>query len=336
MAVVFMDGFDHLAGTDITLKWDSSSTITGSSKVTGAFGFGSAQRSNGSGRIAQRTVPSAATYILALHFRTDGLPGSDVFIARFRESTTVHTDIRLAADGALRATRNGTSLGISAAGVIAANTWYWLAIKTTINNTTGVVTIYVNNVSVLALTSQDTQNAGTAACDNIQLGSVGAGLNTDWDNVVILDTTGSAPLNDIPTEEWRIDTRSATGAGNSTQFTASTGSNWQNVDDATQDGDSTYNSSSTAGHIDLFAIQDFDAGVVRAVQVNMVARRDDAGPRDIREKCRSASANYSGTTQTVTSAYLNYRQIRETDPATAAAWTAANLNAAEFGYELVT
>lgn len=336
MAVVFMDGFDHLAAADIVLKWDSSSTTVGASKVTGVYGFGSAQRNNGTGRIAQRTVPSASTYVVAQHFRTDNLPGSDAAIVRFRESTTLHTDIRLAADGALRATRNGTSLGISAAGVIAINTWYWIAVKVTVHDSTGVVTVYVNGSSVLSLTSQDTRNGGSGIVDNIQLLSVAAGVNVDWDNVVILDTTGSAPLNDIPTEEWRIDTRSATGAGNSTQFTPSAGSNWQNVDDATQDGDSTYNSSSTSGHTDLFAIDNFDPGVVRAVQVNIVARRDDAGPREIREKCRSSSTNYNGTTQAVTGSYLVYRQIREVDPDTSAAWGSSALNAAEFGYELVT
>jgi len=298
------------------------------------YGYGSAQRYLNAGRTIQRTVPSASTNILAIHLRLDALPASDTVLARFRESTTVHVDIRVTALGEIRATRNGTSLGLTSA-VIAINTWYWIALRAVINDTTGAVDVRVNNTSVLALTSQDTRNGGTGIIDNLQLLSVSAS-NTDWDNAVILDTTGSAPLNAIPTEEWRIDQRTATGAGNSTQFTPSTGSNWQNVDDATQDGDSTYNSSSTAGHVDLFAIQDFDPGAVRAVQVCMVARRDDAGPREIREKCRSASADYNGTTQTVTSAYVVYRQIRETDPATAAAWTASNLNAAEFGYELVT
>lgn len=334
MAIVFMDGFDHLAAADLTQKWDSSSSVTGASKITGFASLGSAQRYLNANRTIQRTVASASTYMIAFHYRLESLPASDVALVRFRESTTTHTDIRITSLGEIRATRNGTSLGLSSA-VIAINTWYWLAIKVTINDSTGTVDVRVNSTSVLALTGQDTRNGGSGIIDNIQVNSVSSG-NNDFDNLAILDTTGSSPTNDIPTEEWRIDTQTATGAGNSTQFTPSTGSNWQNVDDATSDGDSTYNSSSTSGHTDLFAIADFSGGTPRAVQVNIAARRDDAGPREIREKCRSGSTNYSGTTQAITSAYLVYRQIRETDPATSAAWTGPNLNSAEFGYELVT
>lgn len=335
MSVVFMDGFDHLSAADLVLKWASTSSTVGASKTTGIYGFGSAQRILGANRTIQTPpLTAAATYIVALHVRFESLPASDVILLNWRESTTSHCDLRLTAAGALRATRNGTSLGISSTGIIATGTWYWLAVQVTVHDTTGVVTVYLNNTSVLALTSQDTRNGGTGVVDNVQVNTPSSG-NNDLDNFVLLDTSGST-LNAIPTEEWRIDTQTATGAGNSTQFTPSTGSNWQNVDDATQDGDSTYNSSSTSGHTDLFAIADFSGGTPRAVQTCITARRDDAGPREIREKCRSGSTNYNGTTQAITASYAVYRQIREVDPNTSAAWTGSNLNSAEFGYELVT
>ena len=334
MALVFKDGFDHLSAADTVLKWDATSSTSGS-VATGVYGFGSCRVLSIAGLVLQKTVPAAATYIVATHVRIPTLPGSDTAIVLFREGTTNHTDIRVTSTGALRATRNGTSLGVSSA-VISANVWYWLSVKVNIHDSTGTVTVYVNGVSVLALTGQDTRNGGTAGTvDNIQL--VSAANSHNWDNTHILDTSGGSPLNDQPTtEEWRIDTQVATGAGNSTQFTPSTGSNWQNVDDATEDGDSTYNESSTVGHTDLFAIGNFTAGVVREVQVCLLARKTDSGTREIREKCRSNSTNYSGSTQALTSAYALYRQNREVDPNTSAAWASAALDAAEFGYELVT
>lgn len=335
MAVVFMDGFDHLAAADLTQKWDNTSSTTGASKVTGVFSLGSAQRYLNANRTIQKTVASAATYIVAFHFRLESLPASDVALIIFRESTTTHTDIRVTAAGAIRATRAGTSLGISSTGLIATNTWYWLAVLVTVDNSAGVVSVSLNNSSILSLTSQDTQNGGTAAITNIQINSVSGG-NNDWDNLVIMDTTGGSPTNALPTEELRINTQVPNGAGSSAQFTPSASTNQSNVDDATSDGDTTYNSSSTSGHIDLFAIAGFDAGVPYAVQVNMAARKDDGGTREIREKCRSNGANYSGSTQALTSSYVVYREIRHVDPDTAAAWASAALNAAEFGYELVT
>lgn len=335
MAVEFMDGFDHLAAADLTQKWDNTSSVTGASKVTGVFSLGSAQRYLNANRTIQRTLSSAATKWVAFHFRLESLPASDVALVIFRESTTTHTDIRVTAAGAIRATRAGTSLGISSTGLITTNTWYWLAVQVTIDNSAGVVSVSLNNSSILSLTSQDTQNGGTAAITNIQINSVSSG-NNDWDNLAMGDTTGSAPTNAMPTEEWRINTQLPSGAGSSAQFTPSASTNQSNVDDATSDGDSTYNSSTTAGHVDLFAIANFDAGVVRAVQTNIAARRDDAGPREIREKCRSDGANYNGSTQAITGSYVVYREIRHVDPDTSAAWASAALDAAEFGYELVT
>jgi hypothetical protein len=59
------------------------------------------------------------------------------------------------------------------------------------------------------------------------------------------------------------------------------------------------------------------------------------GTRQIAEVCRSGGTNYVGTTQTLGSSYLMYRQIHETDPATSAAWTQTGLNSAEFGVKVV-
>lgn len=333
MSIVFMDGFDHYGNNDVAMKWDSGST-TITSRGTGVYGVGQCLVGTASNRTITKTLTSQATWIICFHVNFTGLPGSDTAFLTLRDGATSHVDLRITAAGAIRATRNGTSLGISSSGIISTGTWYWLCAKFTIDDSAGVVEVHLNNSSVLSLTSQDTRNGANASANNFQVTTPAAGAQVD--NLVVLNTAGSS-LNDIPTEEWRISTQTATGAGNSTQWTPSAGSNYQNVDDATSiDSDSTYNSSSTAGHTDLFAIGNFDSGVVRAVQTCITARKDDGGTREIREKCRSGSTNYSGATQAISSSYLTYRELREVDPATAAAWTLSNLDAAEFGYELVT
>jgi hypothetical protein len=328
--VVFKDGFDHLAASDLTQKWLNTSSVVGASKVTGVYGYGSAQRYlNANRTITTPTLTARATYVVTMHFRFDALPASDVILLNFREGTTSHTDLRVTAAGAIRATRNGTSLGLSATGLVTTNTWYYLEALATVNDTTGVVTVSLNLGNILSLTGQDTRNAGsTGLIDNVQLNSV-SGSNSDWDNFHVINASS------LPGVELVIDTVLPSGAGNSTHFTPSAGSNHQNVDDATSDGDTTYNSSTTATNKDTFAMTNFRSGVVEHIQVCVAARKDDGGTRQLAIVTRSDGADYDGATQTVTSSYAVYRESLQLDPDTAADWGQAAASAAEFGYKQV-
>jgi len=335
MSVEFADSFDHLAAAQLVAKWDAASTVIGATKATGIYSVGEGQQYSSAGRIIiTPTLVGAATRIACFHVYLPALPGSDQLLCAFFETSTQHADIRVTSTGAIRGTRNGTSLGISSGTPLVAGNWYWICVKATIDNSAGAIRVTVNGTEHLDLTSVDTQNSGTAACNNIRLNTPVA--NVIWDNFILMNTSGAA-LNDIPTVEYRASTATASGAGNQADWTPSASTNHSNVDDgASHDTDSTYTSSSTATNVDTFAIGAFDSAPVAFAQACIVARKDDGGTREIREVCRSNGTDYNGSTQAVTSAYLVYRQIREVDPATSAAWTSADLNAAEFGYELVT
>lgn len=328
--VVFKDGFDHLAAADLVLKWAATSSVVGASKVTGVYGYGSAQRYLNANRTIQTpTLTARASYLVTLHFRLESLPASDIVLLNWREGSTSHTDIRVTAAGAIRATRNGTSLGISSTGLISTATWYWLEAVVTVNDSTGAVSVNLNATNILNLTSQDTRNAGsTGLVDNIQVNSVSGG-NNDWDTFHVINQST------LLGQELVIDTSVPTGAGNTTNWTPSTGSNWQNVDDATSDGDSTYNSANTVGHKDTFAMSDFRTGAVEHIQVCAVVRKDDAGARQLAIVTRSNGTDYDGATQTVSSSYAVYREGLQVDPNTSADWSQAAASAAEFGYKQV-
>jgi hypothetical protein len=107
--------------------------------------------------------------------------------------------------------------------------------------------------------------------------------------------------------------------------------NYACVDETTADGDTTYVSDSTPGDIDTYAFADVDASAtVYGVQTNLYARKDDAGTRQIAPVVRQSGTDYVGTTVTLGSSYSFYSQIYNQDP-TAADWTAAHVNADEFG-----
>jgi hypothetical protein len=109
------------------------------------------------------------------------------------------------------------------------------------------------------------------------------------------------------------------------------------VDDNPQNGDTDYVYSPTADDVDTYAVQDMVAvaGSIRAVQVTAVARKDDALERSLAIVVRSDGADYDGDTQALGTSYVPYFQRYDEDPATAAAWEFAGVNAMEIGAKVV-
>ena len=61
---------------------------------------------------------------------------------------------------------------------------------------------------------------------------------------------------------------------------------------------------------------------IQAVQGTLCARKDDAASREVRCRVKSGAASANGAPHALTANYVYYRDIFETDPDTAAAWTA--------------
>jgi hypothetical protein len=110
------------------------------------------------------------------------------------------------------------------------------------------------------------------------------------------------------------------------------------VDDAAQDGDTSYLLGTAAGQKSTFAFEDTAANVVsvKGVQLVTVARKDDAGVRTMAPVVRSGGTDYVGTTVAPGTTYAPALQVYETNPATSAAWTKSGVDGAEFGVQVVS
>ena len=64
-------------------------------------------------------------------------------------------------------------------------------------------------------------------------------------------------------------------------------------------------------------------------------QKNDAGTATAKVALKSGASVYYDTTQTLGTTAVAYTQVRETDPATGAAWTVGNANALEAGMEVV-
>jgi hypothetical protein len=128
-----------------------------------------------------------------------------------------------------------------------------------------------------------------------------------------------------------------TGAGSSTQLTP-TGSanNWQNVNEVPFNN-ATYNASSTVGQRDTYALSDLAANTTTIYGTQSVAhmQKKDSGTATAKIALKSGASVYYDTTQSLGSTPTAYTQLRETDPATSAAWTVGNANNLEAGMEVV-
>src|SRR5262249_23177282 len=171
MAIIFMDSVDHYGTGDILSKWDAANGFSVSAAGGRCNTAGFAYDGSGAAGV-KKNVASAATYILAFAYFLPAVGTADTIIASFFENTIKHVDIVVQADGRIAAKRGGTvTLGTST-NFLTGGAFNYIEIKVTISDTVGVVTVRVNGTSTgwLALTNQDTQNAGTSNITNIRLG----------------------------------------------------------------------------------------------------------------------------------------------------------------------
>lgn len=334
MALRFVDSFDHYATADLASKWTSVTSMTVASG--GRNGTSKLTSTNTNNSDAKKVLDAQATWIVGFAFSFSGAHVSNKFLVRFVDGTTEHVDLRMTTSNLLFVTRNGTTLGTGTT-ALSSSVFYYLELKVTISDTVGVVNLKINGNTELNLTSQDTRNAGNASADTIFIAKAGVdnnGATSNWDDFYVCDSTGS--VNNDFLGDVRVQAILPSGAGNTTQWTPSAGSNFQNVDDTTPNGDTDYNSTSTATNKDTYAFGDLTptSGSIKGLQWLAYVRKDDAGARTVAPVYRSTS-DFDGTTQSVLDSYVYLREIKELNPNTSAAWTISEVNAAEFGIKLI-
>lgn len=289
-----------------------------------------------------RGTPTQTVFFHCAYKRETGDAGSrNVVQFRDQSGPTVQCSVFMeGANGDLKVYRShsgGVQLGSTVSNVFALGTWYWVSVRAKIDNSAGEVDVYINGSLVFSISGVDTQSSANAYCDDVFIDQ-GTGADCNIDDVVVCDTNGSAPFNGLLLAERRIVTRMANADGNSTDWTASAGSDYQCVDENGPNNDTDYISSATVGQKTLVGFADGPASPnIEAVWPSIRARKDDTTTREIRDVLRTASTNYNGITRALTTTYTNYcGTLRETNPNSGVAWTESEFNAAEAGPEVVT
>ncbi len=220
----------------------------------------------------------------------------------------------------------------SATGNFAVNTFYFMEISATIHDTTGTCEIRINGNTIINYTG-DTRNGGGSTIDKVFFTAL-SGDNLYIDDFYICDDSGSAPHNNF-LGDVRVYTMSPSAAGNSTQFTPSTGANYTTVDEIPY-STSDYVTAVAPTTKDTYTMSDLpaSAATIFGVQTNVIAKKTDAGAISLKPIVRSGSTDYSGTTTSLSPTVATISDLRYQDPATSTAWTAGGVNAMETGMEV--
>ncbi len=339
MSLRFVDGFDHYLAADVLKKW----TATGSGPLIGpeyarpgSTGAGMSFTTGASARL-RKTLTAKATWTIG--FAVNPAQNGTQALVQFLDSAAAEQcSLRTNGSGQFTFTRGGTVLATTTdiGAVLLLSVWQYIEVKATISDAAGAFEVRVNGQVVLAGSSVDTKShASEATATGITIWATNGGGGTTVDDLYMCDGDGS--VNNTFLGPVRVITRRPEGAGNSSQWTgAGYSANAFNVQDEYADGDSTFNMDSTAGHIDLYKMEDLPNGTILGIQANTWARQDAGAARTIRNKWRISSTNYNGATVGVSGSYTDIMEIFETSPATSAAWTVSEFNGVEFGTELVS
>ena len=205
------------------------------------------------------------------------------------------------------------------------STWYFIEFSVHIANSGGTFTCYVDGEEWTSYTG-DTQYRTSNTVNQIGLAYSGCFI----DDLYV--ASGLTMLGDCS-----IAKTLPISNGSVIEWDASAGSNYQTIDEDTQDGDTSYNSTSTNSEKDSFDFQDTPSNInIYGIRVLLFARKDDVDAHVIRPFVIIGGITYYGDNISVADAYDYYEYIWENSPSSSSAWTEAEVNSAQFGYERVS
>lgn len=345
MAVVLTEGFDMYngsgAGSGLQARWTYQSGNNGVAMVGGRFG-GQAMRVQSAG------VFSTVQYTLFLPAAYSALSIGFAYWPRTLTNASNRFNLLDSAGGTLTVQvdhNNSTgSLDVrNAAGAIVANSgpgtiannaaWVYVELEIVTGNPTGQIRAYLNNTQFANLTGQ---NCGANPVQGIMVRStIDGGGNSDtvhiYDDMYVVDVATRLG-------ERRIET--LRGAADVTKlWTPNSGTaNFSRTNETVVDGDTSYVSTTGINNRDLYTIAPLSSTPLQIDAVNVVSFpvRMDAAARTIANSVQSAGVDSDGAALNVLSSYRRLDRLMLTDPATAAAWAAAGVNALRIGPKLLT
>jgi hypothetical protein len=207
---------------------------------------------------------------------------------------------------------------------------------------TGTAEVRINGVGVISATSQRTcqtnANFGGLMLSWIRQSITGgvAGSFLSFDDLRVNDTVGA--VNNTWCGDESIRLLVPTSAGDATQLArggTDSGANWSQVDEVPPTGTGDYVSSDTVGQMDLYNLGTVAVASISAIEV-LLQGFNSGGGGSVNLVTKTGAGQSDGTAQAITATPTLYRRLLEADPADAAAWTQAKLDALQIGIKVAS
>ncbi len=310
------DGWDFNGSATITNVNPHKSTV-------GSYGGDyHARMTTTSDHVRTKVISTAARWVF-FHFVTFGATRG--FTVDFLRSGSVNASVNFDTTGFVEINRGASTVVATSVNVVPIGE-HVAAIRMLADNS-GECDVYLDNdvSTFVTVTATDLQNTATSLFDQVEFDNNGVGV--DIDDIVIGDSTYGRPAESFVVAQF------PTGAGSSTQFTPSAGSNWENVDERPMSM-TNYNETAVAGDRDQYTFDDipFD-GTFRAAKLSALVQRDGVIVNAFVSFITSGTED--GTSTAVGSAGVArlIEHIWDYDPGTAGALTRTALNGCEGGIE---
>lgn len=331
MANRFIEGFDGysaVAGVvGVESRWLASSTAN-LTLVAGRFD-GQAIRGTSSSYLSAPVKGSPyqqGALGVAVQIQTASALGRLITLSNGADAP----QITIAVDGIgrlllYRGSQSGTFLAASTV-ALSVGVWYYIEVEFRIDDPAGYVRVYVNGGEFVTYTGNTIGVSGNATFG--RLGILGASsVQATIDDIYVEDGT-------IRLGEARVQTQRPAADTAQKDFTPSSGtSNYSRVNENLVDGDASYVASSTVGDEDLYDLADMSATPqdIFAVQVRIVARKDDAATRAIKSVIKSGATVSVGEEFFLSSSYTTHTDIYDVNPDTGVAWTKTDVDNLQIG-----
>jgi hypothetical protein len=322
MARKFIDGFES-GGDDL---WDAENNATVVSSAGLDMDGDYCLDLNAITEYIEKNITATDTIYLAVLWRfTSASQSKGIFTVK-KDGTVLATVRKNGTSYLLEATR-GTILVATGTKTLNINTTYLIEAYIKIDDAAGKITVKVDGVQDIDFTG-DTKPGADTQFNRVLLGyngNAGTYSQAYFDNFIMDD---AAWIGDT-----KIQAVVPTGAGATTGWTPSAGNNWACVDEKPA-SDVDYVSINVNDVTDTYAAGNLAGtiGTVKCVQVQSRMRIDGAPtPNNIKLVVRSGAADYLSGDKAVPSSEKSLWNLWETDPADAAAWTEADVNAMEIG-----
>lgn len=193
----------------------------------------------------------------------------------------------------------------------------------------------VSGINTRGATANSSVNAISFLSDQLSFSTFG--------NIVIADgrADGLTPSFNNLLGEFVVSKIQPNGNGDANDFNpVGAAQNWQTINEyqVNKSHDVDYNETSTSGNKDVVNYEDPNfilSGIVYGLDLRTSAKKTDAGTRSLRHIIKPSTVEYNGYTHPLISTYTHFTDCFDINQDTGVRYTDAELDAHQFGYELL-